>query len=176
MFFRKKREKEKPDSGERSLGRDLDDPTVVRSGTRPGPSKSASPPVPPPASRRDPDSQEEVGDDVTRFIGAPQAYGSTLVAWLVHTAGPSRGRDLRLGAGTLLVGSGKDCPISLAGDGYVSSRHAELVIERGGVRVRDLQSRNGTFVNGQRIQDAVLADGDRVRFGTTELVFKCVHL
>ncbi len=170
MFFRKKREKEKP-AGEEAGERDLDDPTVVRSGTRPGPSRE---PASRPASA--PDPEEEAGADVTRFIGAPPAYGSTIVAWLVHVAGPSKGRDLRLGSGTLRVGSSRDCEVPLGGDEYVSSRHAEILVERTGVRVRDLQSRNGTFVNGERIRESMLADGDRVRFGTTELVFKCVHL
>jgi hypothetical protein len=170
MFFRKKREEKKPAPDEAS-GRDPDDPTVVRSGTRPGPSR-ASPSRP----ASSPDPEEEVGSDVTRFIGAPPAYGSTIVAWLVHVAGPSKGRDLRLGGGTLCVGSSRDCDVPLGGDEYVSSRHAEILVERTGVRVRDLQSRNGTFVNGERIRESMLTDGDRVRFGTTELVFKCVHL
>jgi hypothetical protein len=168
MFFRKKREKENRLPDEAPSGRDLDDPTVVRSGTRPGPSLSAP--------RSVPDPGDEVGDDVTRFIGAPLAYGSTLVAWLVHAAGPSRGRDLRLGSGTLRVGSSRDCEIPVLGDDYVSSRHAEVVVERGAVKLRDLQSRNGTFVNGARVDEVILNDGDRVRFGTTELVFKCVQL
>jgi pSer/pThr/pTyr-binding forkhead associated (FHA) protein len=125
-------------------------------------------------TRSAPDS--ETGDDVTRFIGAPHAYGSTIVAWLVHAAGPSRGRDLRLGSGTLRVGSNRECEISLTGDSYISSRHAEIMVERGSVHLRDLQSRNGTFVNGARVRDAALTDGDRIRFGTTEFVFKCVQL
>ncbi len=191
MFFRKKREKEKPPRGDSfdddasradatpsaprareaaspHSGRDLDDPTIARSVTRPGASKAS-----PSSPRR---VEEEIGEDATQFIGAPAAYGATLVAWLVHAAGANRGRDVRLASGLTRVGSSRDCDLPLAGDSYVSSKHAELVLERGLARVRDLGSTNGTYVNGERITEAELADGDRVRFGTTELVFKCVHL
>lgn len=144
-------------------GRDLDDATIARSATRSAP--LAQPSIP-----------EEPGDDVTQFIGAPMAYGSTVVAWLVHTSGPNRGRDLRLGSGVTRVGSGRDSNLSLAQDTYISAKHAEITIERGTVRLQDLGSRNGSFVNGERIQDSELTDGDRVRFGTTEFVFKCVFL
>lgn len=49
----------------------------------------------------------------------------------------------------------------------VSSRHALLYQEEGRWYVRDLESRNGTYVNGRRIADARgLRDGDRIAFGT----------
>lgn len=189
MFFRKKREKEKtpardsfdedasradaplpPPPARRgapaSSGRDLDDPTIARSVTRPGGAK----PLPLP------ERKEEVGEDVTQFIGAPLAYGATTVAWLVFVAGANRGKDIRLGSGLTRVGSSRECELAILGDSYVSSKHAELTLDRGLARVRDLQSTNGTYVNGDRIREADLVDGDRVRFGTTELVFKCVNL
>jgi S1-C subfamily serine protease len=54
------------------------------------------------------------------------------------------------------------------GDLEVSGRHAELRPSGGAWVVRDLGSRNGTFVNGERIADArPLGGGDRVRLGPT---------
>ncbi len=51
-------------------------------------------------------------------------------------------------------------------DPTVSRRHAEVKIDGGGVRVTDLGSSNGTFVNGSRIQDsAFIVDSDVVTFG-----------
>jgi EAL domain-containing protein (putative c-di-GMP-specific phosphodiesterase class I) len=48
----------------------------------------------------------------------------------------------------------------------VSKRHAELVLADGRLLVRDLGSRNGTFLNGQRVGDrAEVRDGDRLQFG-----------
>ncbi|MCP4446759.1 MAG: FHA domain-containing protein [Myxococcales bacterium] len=52
-----------------------------------------------------------------------------------------------------------------------SGRHANLLWDEGEWKLRDLGSSNGTFVNGERIENALLIDGDRVQFGTTALVF-----
>jgi len=50
-------------------------------------------------------------------------------------------------------------------DPTVSRKHAELSLTPSGVRVNDLGSSNGTFVNGTRITDTVVGDGDVVTFG-----------
>ena len=66
--------------------------------------------------------------------------------------------------GAALVGRAatSDVPIY---DPTISRRHAELVLAPNGVRVRDLGSSNGTFLNGARIEEAVAVDGDVVTFG-----------
>ena len=56
-------------------------------------------------------------------------------------------------------------------DGSVSSHHAEIVFEGGEHHLHDKGSTNGTFVNGAQVTDAVLKDGDQVRFGSIETVF-----
>ena len=57
-------------------------------------------------------------------------------------------------------------------DGALVSRvHCRLTaLPEGGLEVRDLDSTNGTFVNGKRVQTAQLASGDRIRVGRVELV------
>jgi pSer/pThr/pTyr-binding forkhead associated (FHA) protein len=53
----------------------------------------------------------------------------------------------------------------------VSRVHCRLVSDRNGqLEVEDLNSTNGTFVNGRRIDRAVLVHGDRLRIGRLELV------
>jgi pSer/pThr/pTyr-binding forkhead associated (FHA) protein len=53
----------------------------------------------------------------------------------------------------------------------VSRVHCRLTaLEDGGLEVRDLESTNGTFVNGQRIDSARLSHGDRLQVGRLELV------
>jgi pSer/pThr/pTyr-binding forkhead associated (FHA) protein len=56
-------------------------------------------------------------------------------------------------------------------DGSVSSRHAEIEFEADAYHLHDLGSTNGTFVNGEQVTDAVLRQGDEVRFGVVESVF-----
>jgi len=53
----------------------------------------------------------------------------------------------------------------------VSRVHCRVTaLPDGGLEVRDLDSTNGTFVNGQRIETARLASGDRIQVGRVELV------
>jgi pSer/pThr/pTyr-binding forkhead associated (FHA) protein len=52
----------------------------------------------------------------------------------------------------------------------VSREHAELTTSEGGIDVRDLGSRNGTYVDGDRVFDTVdLHVGQTIRFGRVEL-------
>jgi pSer/pThr/pTyr-binding forkhead associated (FHA) protein len=57
-------------------------------------------------------------------------------------------------------------------DGALVSRvHCRLTaLADGGLEVRDLDSTNGTFVNGKRVQTAQLASGDRLQVGRVELL------
>jgi hypothetical protein len=64
-----------------------------------------------------------------------------------------------------LIGRGDDCDFRLA-NRMVSRRHAELYTDDDSLRLRDLDSSNGTFVNGEEIDnECVLHDGDVVAFG-----------
>lgn len=51
----------------------------------------------------------------------------------------------------------------------VSSHHAEIILRGNDVVIRDLGSTNGTFINGEKITEAVLQPGQTLRFGTVEL-------
>jgi len=54
----------------------------------------------------------------------------------------------------------------------VSGNHARVVFTNGTWKVVDNDSSNGTFVNDKQVTEAVVADGDKIRFGNVELVFK----
>jgi hypothetical protein len=70
-----------------------------------------------------------------------------------------------------IIGRTAECDLRLP-VGTVSRRHAELEWSEEGWRIHDLQSENGTWVNGDRAYDRLLIDGDRLQFGTVCLVFK----
>ncbi len=66
------------------------------------------------------------------------------------------------------VGRGEDASVALT-DPSVSRRHATIAIVNGAPVVRDLGSRNGTFVNGERVSTRALRAGDVLTFGNTEM-------
>jgi len=68
---------------------------------------------------------------------------------------------------SLLVGRAVACDLSLS-DPTISRRHAELEPFEGAVLVRDLDSTNGTFVNGERIREALAPPGSRIAFGKVD--------
>ena len=56
----------------------------------------------------------------------------------------------------------------------ISRQHCEIINANGGYFVRDLGSRNGTFVGGKRIaNDTALHDGSRIDLGSIQIVFRC---
>jgi adenylate cyclase len=76
--------------------------------------------------------------------------------------------------GEFIVGRSVKAQIQIDGD-LVSRQHARFYEEDGRWYVQDLQSRNGTLVNGQRITTAVLKSGDVVMVGAGHLQFETDH-
>jgi hypothetical protein len=73
----------------------------------------------------------------------------------------------------ITVGRGGQNDLALEGDEFASSRHVRIEPRGDGVWVQDLDSTNGTYVNGIRIDGARrLASGDVVRVGETDLRFE----
>ena len=70
--------------------------------------------------------------------------------------------------GAVLVGTSPACTLTLT-DRSVSRRHISLEVEGRRLRLRDLDSTNGTFVNDVAIRDAWLRGGEVVRLGDTSL-------
>lgn len=87
----------------------------------------------------------------------------------LHKQGKPLG-ELELGPGVTTIGRGPDNDIILA-DRTVSARHACIHLTRGLATVQDLDSTNGTFVNGQRITTRPLDDGDVISIGLYRLSF-----
>jgi pSer/pThr/pTyr-binding forkhead associated (FHA) protein len=70
-----------------------------------------------------------------------------------------------------IVGRREDCDLRIP-LGEVSRKHCRIIKDGDAVRVEDLGSSNGTFHNGTRIQEAVLAPGDNVRVGPVTFVIQ----
>lgn len=92
---------------------------------------------------------------------------------LVMKSGPNSGREIPLLPMTMSVGREHDNNIELK-DPEVARYHARLRYERGEFIVEDLDSSTGTFLNGLRVKEAVLHDGDVLRLGGTELAVEYV--
>jgi pSer/pThr/pTyr-binding forkhead associated (FHA) protein len=82
------------------------------------------------------------------------------------------GQRVVLGEFVLTIGRLPECTITLA-DTNVSRKHAEVRPDGSGYVVSDLGSTNGTFVNGMRITQHELSDGDVITFGgATKITFE----
>lgn len=89
---------------------------------------------------------------------------------LVVEAGPDAGQEFRLRRGVVTAGRSPDNSIALD-DIKVSRWHAEIRWQDDVFVIRDLDSRNGTFVNDLRLTvPQVLRPGDQVRLGDTYLI------
>ncbi len=105
---------------------------------------------------------------------------------LTVVEGPHRGEVLAcVGRTQITIGRSEECTFHLCGayeDLLVSRRHCLIAVHPDGVEIRDLESRNGTYVNGQRLGFPLgdhrdgssafkrwLKDGDAIRVGTSVL-------
>lgn len=88
--------------------------------------------------------------------------------------GPGAGHKRLLKAGqSLRVGRTEDADFVLSFDPALSGVHFAAECQVAGCRIKDLNSRNGTFVNGQRVEEAIVSDGDEVEAGKTRFA---VHI
>lgn len=85
--------------------------------------------------------------------------------------GPLAGRVFRLEGDPVVLGRRESCEIVLP-DGSISRRHARIDPRKGNWVITDLNSTNGTFVNGERIKVKTLSPGDSVKLGATLCVYK----
>jgi Nif-specific regulatory protein len=86
--------------------------------------------------------------------------------------GPRTGSHFLLNErGKNLVGRGLECGVVLS-DPLCSRVHCEIERGRDGWLVRDAGSRNGTFLNGQKIDEARLVDGAEVRIGSITFAYR----
>nr|BBH91822.1 hypothetical protein KTA_00210 [Thermogemmatispora argillosa] len=102
------------------------------------------------------------------------AQGRVVLASLTLQSGPLAGRSFRFHQDVTTIGRTNGNDFIIAGR-TVSRRHARLWFDNGHWYLEDLQSANGTLVNGERIQQTILRDGDVIQFGDERLIFHIVY-
>jgi two-component system cell cycle response regulator len=111
----------------------------------------------------------EVSRDELHTLPSPDSVAESTFAEcdhlvLIDPPGPLVGRPFPLAQDECVVGREPTCAVHLDADD-LSRRHARLVRDANGWTVEDLQSTNGTFVDGAQVQTARLQHGDRVQMG-----------
>ncbi|MBU8896437.1 histidine kinase [Corallococcus sp. H22C18031201] len=108
-------------------------------------------------------------DELTTCAGLalapPTSTGACLI--LISTTTPAAiGKAFRLEPGEHVIGRGSDAAVRIDDHG-VSRKHARIIRTSEGLcHVTDLDSTNGTFLNGMPVTTAELAEGDRLQIGT----------
>ncbi|MEQ8847837.1 FHA domain-containing protein [Botrimarina sp.] len=87
---------------------------------------------------------------------------------LTVLAGAKAGTAVPIKKSSFIIGRSKECALR-AGSEAISRKHCELKVTDSGVTVEDLGSRNGTYVNDEKVEGAyTLSNGDRLRIGPLE--------
>lgn len=117
-----------------------------------------------------PERAENARGKGTRSPGVISVEPERGVATLIVLQGPDKGKTLRTADDRVLIGrSSQQIPLT---DQTISRRHAELSLSGEGWTLTDLNSANGTYINGVRVSKPVrLKHGDQIRVGSTLLVY-----
>jgi len=103
-----------------------------------------------------------------RTISQARESGAVGPGRYIEVQGSERTLMIPLGSEVLHIGRGLSADLHLD-ESSVSRRHAILVPRTGGARILDERSSNGTYVNGRRVQEADLSNGDVIVVGRVVL-------
>ena len=110
----------------------------------------------------------EITDPKSRTGAASSSGVSRKSEWsMMALSGELKGKAIPL-HGTMVLGRSEKCDVVI-NDEHMSRRHAEVNLRDGVLRIIDLNSSNGTRVNGVKITEKVLKPGDKINFD--QLVF-----
>jgi len=98
-----------------------------------------------------------------------------LRAKLVVMTGPRKGEEFAITQARSTIGRGEDSTITI-NDPSMSRHHAELVYGAAEFRVRDLDSSNGTLLNGSVVEEYAIRNGDKLTMGETIVRFQVERL
>jgi pSer/pThr/pTyr-binding forkhead associated (FHA) protein len=98
-----------------------------------------------------------------------------LRAKLVVLTGTQKGHEFPITQARTIIGRGEDSTIAIS-DPSMSRHHAELVYGAAEFRVRDLDSSNGTLLNGSVVEEYAIRNGDKLTMGETIVRFQVERL
>lgn len=90
-------------------------------------------------------------------------------AYVVFLSGPLMGKILLLEEKTIVIGRGADVDVPI-NDLGISRHHLHIGYSKGKTTIKDLGSTNGTYLNGQRIEEAILKDGDKIQVSSSTIM------
>jgi DNA-binding winged helix-turn-helix (wHTH) protein len=119
-----------------------------------------------------------------RFVRTIYGFGYRFVGQLIEDVGASRSeqrrvklwliaesRHIPLLEGPNVIGRAEEAAIQIDSPG-VSRYHARILVTAGDATLEDLDSKNGSYVNGTLVTTRSLSDGDEIRLGATVLTFR----
>ncbi|QEH34193.1 Oxoglutarate dehydrogenase inhibitor [Aquisphaera giovannonii] len=110
-----------------------------------------------------------IGLMVGFFVGIVEQWTKT--AWLLMKAGPLAGKQFVIFRNPMVLGSSPKADVYLFKDEAIEPRHA-LIHDRGGrFEIEDMDSADGTYVNGIPVKKQILKAGDQIVLGKTVLEF-----
>jgi len=117
------------------------------------------------------EEQKTMVFDRTRIYTEKESEPSKLMGWLVIIEGDNKWKDYKIMKSRMSIGRNKDCDISID-DPHISARQASIRVADDIITITDLDSSNGTYVNGQEITKVELKNNDLIKMGDTVLKFK----
>jgi pSer/pThr/pTyr-binding forkhead associated (FHA) protein len=135
------------------------------------PDPSSRPPAAEPAPEGAPDGEGSAGGTRTMVFQVPVVEGP--VARLREIRPDGTQREIEVDGALLTIGRGSDNGLVIH-DSRISRHHARLQARRGTLVLTDLGSTNGSRVNGERVDEVVLGEGDTIELGDTVLVVESV--
>jgi pSer/pThr/pTyr-binding forkhead associated (FHA) protein len=93
--------------------------------------------------------------------------------WLVVLSGEEKNKVYTIHTGKMKIGTGIDCEIRIFLD-TISSHHVIINAKKGTYIATDLSSATGTYLNNIQISSHEIIDGDILKLGDVEFIFKCL--
>ena len=116
-------------------------------------------------------------DDTTNIAGPPTGRSLRRTderAYIIVLAGSNVGEMYKIGGDAVTLGRGGGADVRLVDEG-ISRFHCRIRLDGDSLVVEDLDSRNGTYLNGERIDKVTLEDGDKIQLGRTTVLKFSFH-